>query len=100
MIAVCVPPREMEPDCSSRRTAAMRCQFDDARERGSMDQFEREWEKVKRKVVAEREVMAREPNKDEIAELENCDREELLSIIQGLPRTAIHAALRRCHRKV
>lgn len=70
------------------------------RERRSMDQFEEHWDKARATVVAERAALAREPDNNEMAQLETCDREELLAIVQGMPRTMIRSALRQHRRGV
>ena len=68
------------------------------RERGAMDQFDRQWEEIKKTVIAERKGSARERHSDELAQLETYSREDLLSLVRGLPRTMVRSALRQSRR--
>lgn len=65
------------------------------RERGTMDKFEAQWEKVKAKVGLERRALAHERANDELTQLENFDREDLLCVIQTFPKNMVRAAVRK-----
>ena len=68
------------------------------RERAAMDGFERQWEVVKKKVMSEHKASASERDRDELTQLENYDREQLLTLVRGMSRTVVRSAVRKSRR--